>query len=281
MPWAMEEDTSSISSTRSLVRESDTEGFGRRDLFPVTRRMKERRERSRRKRRSGEDEEHDKKVSGSRNGREKGARKQSVGRSDKSSRAVRRSSEVKRKEEVRRQPSDVKHKEVVRRPSALARQQTVAASVATLEKTLKSGEVPRAVVPQPRAPPIRQPRSVFSEGLKASESYRQLDENNPFHQEYNKVISNPWSRGRRLSLGTLTSEEPQGVVRLGDDQWSFGGGSLRHSRETVNTAVVDIYQDGQPEEPLQKTRVRIWQCLAIIQDYLLTLRVTNVCWSEP
>ena len=40
-------------------------------------------------------------------------------------------------------------------------------------------------------------------------------------------------------------------------QWSFGGGSLGASRETVNTAIVDLYQRGAGlEEPLLKTRVR-------------------------
>ena len=38
-------------------------------------------------------------------------------------------------------------------------------------------------------------------------------------------------------------------------QWSFGGGSLSHSRETVNTAIVDIYQQGG-DEPVLKSRVR-------------------------
>ena len=88
-------------------------------------------------------------------------------------------------------------------------------------------------------------------------------------------------RVRRLSLGSLTSEEPTGVVRLppGEleqvpstmicnlspagrvesinfnlSQWSFGGGSLNHSRETVNTAIVDFYQQGD-EEPVLKSRV--------------------------
>ena len=37
-------------------------------------------------------------------------------------------------------------------------------------------------------------------------------------------------------------------------QWSFGGGSLSHSRETVNTAIVDIYQGG--DESVLKSRVR-------------------------
>ena len=37
-------------------------------------------------------------------------------------------------------------------------------------------------------------------------------------------------------------------------QWSFGGGSLNHSRETVNTAIVDFYQQGD-EEPVLKSRV--------------------------
>ena len=88
-------------------------------------------------------------------------------------------------------------------------------------------------------------------------------------------------RVRRLSLGSLTSEEPTGVVRLppgeleqvpktmicnlppagrvgsinsNRSQWSFGGGSLNHSRETVNTAIVDFYQQAD-EEPVLKSRV--------------------------
>ena len=88
-------------------------------------------------------------------------------------------------------------------------------------------------------------------------------------------------RVRRLSLGSLASEEPTGVVRLPPGeleqvpstricnlspagrvesinfnlfQWSFGGGSLNHSRETVNTAIVDFYQQGD-EEPVLKSRV--------------------------
>ena len=88
-------------------------------------------------------------------------------------------------------------------------------------------------------------------------------------------------RVRRLSLGSLTSEEPTGVVRLPPGeleqvpstricnlspagrvesinfnlfQWSFGGGSLNHSRETVNTAIVDFYQQ-EDEEPVLKSRV--------------------------
>ena len=87
-----------------------------------------------------------------------------------------------------------------------------------------------------------------------------MDYNNPFHREYNKVMDNPVHSERRLSLGTLSSEEPMGVVRLptADEQWSFGGNSLSHSRETVNTAIVDFYQsESGGDEPVLRTRVSL------------------------
>jgi hypothetical protein len=102
-------------------------------------------------------------------------------------------------------------------------------------------------------PAVSLPRG-FSDTLKpVGAGARQLDRNNPFHREYNKVITNPVHLERRLSLGTLSSEEP-----LGTGQWSFGGGGLGASRETINTAIVDLYQRGAGlDEPLLKTRVRV------------------------
>ena len=79
---------------------------------------------------------------------------------------------------------------------------------------------------------------------------------NPFHHEFNKVIENPFNRAQEMSLSTeITDDLPDtgsDSSGLSMGMWEMARGA---TRETVNTAIVDIYDSEEGCDPFLKMRV--------------------------
>ena len=80
---------------------------------------------------------------------------------------------------------------------------------------------------------------------------------NPFHHDFNKVIENPFIRAQEMSLSTeITDDLPDtesDSSGLSMGMWEVARGA---TRETVNTAIVDIYDSEEGCDPFLKMRVR-------------------------
>ena len=77
---------------------------------------------------------------------------------------------------------------------------------------------------------------------------------NPFHHDFNKVIENPFLKAQELSLTTETTDDntdaATDVTNLSSNLWAGGRG------ETVNTGIVDLYDDhNEGCDPFLKMRV--------------------------
>ena len=81
---------------------------------------------------------------------------------------------------------------------------------------------------------------------------------NPFHHDFNKVIENPFIRAQEMSLSTeITDDLPDTASdssSLSMGMWEVARGA---TRETVNTAIVDIYDSDEGCDPFLKMRVRV------------------------
>ena len=79
---------------------------------------------------------------------------------------------------------------------------------------------------------------------------------NPFHHDFNKVIENPFIRAQEMSLSTeITDDLPDTASdssSLSMGMWEVARGA---TRDTVNTAIVDIYDSDEGCDPFLKMRV--------------------------
>ena len=75
---------------------------------------------------------------------------------------------------------------------------------------------------------------------------------NPFHNEFNKVIENPFLKAHDMSMSTEITEDETDVTDISDNINMF----TRSRNETVNSAIVDIYDSQEGCDPFLKMRVR-------------------------
>ena len=71
---------------------------------------------------------------------------------------------------------------------------------------------------------------------------------NPFHNEFNKVIENPFHKSEDMSLSTELTDDNTTIT---DDAIEY----MWNGKETVNTAIVDIYDQKEGCDPFLKMRV--------------------------
>jgi len=93
-------------------------------------------------------------------------------------------------------------------------------------------------------------------------SEKQMD--NPFHENFNKVIENPFLKAQEVMTEPASSEDNESVWNS-TNQWEVGGESFGQAEETVNTAIVDIYDSEDGCDPFLKMRVVVLSCVFIIQ----------------
>ena len=76
------------------------------------------------------------------------------------------------------------------------------------------------------------------------------DNLNPFHHDFNKVIENPFLKSQEVSMATESTDDNASIISS-PVVWS------RPSRpkETVNRAIVDIYDSEEGCDPFLKMRV--------------------------
>ena len=84
-----------------------------------------------------------------------------------------------------------------------------------------------------------------SEGVSSSP-----DNLNPFHHDFNKVIENPFLKSQEVSMTTELTDDNESRVSS-DRLWR----SSNRPKETVNRAIVDIYDSDEGCDPFLKMRV--------------------------
>lgn len=80
------------------------------------------------------------------------------------------------------------------------------------------------------------------------------DMDNPFHENFNKVIENPFLKAKEVKTEIVSSEDNESIFNS-TNQWEVGGDSFGQAEGTVNTAIVDIYDSEQGCDPFLKMRV--------------------------
>ena len=79
------------------------------------------------------------------------------------------------------------------------------------------------------------------------------DNLNPFHHDFNKVIENPFLKSQEVSMTTELTDDNESSRVSSARMWH---GSSQRPKETVNRAIVDIYDsDSQGCDPFLKMRV--------------------------
>ena len=74
---------------------------------------------------------------------------------------------------------------------------------------------------------------------------------NPFHNDFNKVIQNPFLKVQEVSMSTDLTDDNT------DIEYETNNNQLWRRRDTVNTAIVDIYDSSDGCDSFLKMRVRI------------------------
>ena len=77
------------------------------------------------------------------------------------------------------------------------------------------------------------------------------DNLNPFHHDFKKVIENPFLKSQEVSMTTELTDDNESQVSS-DRLWS---GLNKRPKETVNRAIVDIYDSDEGCDPFLKMRV--------------------------
>ena len=76
---------------------------------------------------------------------------------------------------------------------------------------------------------------------------------NPFHNEFNKVIENPFLKAQEMSLTTEITEDNTEITDISDNTSMFE--ISKH--ETINSAIVDLYDSNEGCDPFLKMRVSL------------------------
>ena len=77
---------------------------------------------------------------------------------------------------------------------------------------------------------------------------------NPFHENFNKVIENPFLKAKEVKAEIASSEDNESIFNS-TNQWEVGIDSFGQAEGTVNTAIVDIYDSEEGCDPFLKMRV--------------------------
>ena len=103
------------------------------------------------------------------------------------------------------------------------------------------------VVVRDNVRPVRE-----SEGVSSYNSSNPTPDNlNPFHHDFNKVIENPFLKSREVSMTTELTDDNESRVSS-DRLWRSGS---NRPKETVNRAIVDIYDSDEGCDPFLRMRV--------------------------
>ena len=77
------------------------------------------------------------------------------------------------------------------------------------------------------------------------------DRDNPFHENFNKVIENPFMQAKDIKTSSDDSES----MFNSTNQWEAEENIFGQAEGTVNTAIVDIYDSEEGCDPFLKMRV--------------------------
>ena len=77
---------------------------------------------------------------------------------------------------------------------------------------------------------------------------------NPFHNEFNKVIENPFLKAQEMSLTTEITEDHTEITDISDNTSMFE----INRNETINSAIVDLYDSNEGCDPFLKMRVSLF-----------------------
>ena len=92
------------------------------------------------------------------------------------------------------------------------------------------------------------------ERLKKEDVIIEKHMDNPFHENFNKVIENPFLKAKEVKAEIVSSEDNESIFNS-TNQWEVGGDSFGQAEGTVNTAIVDIYDSEEGCDPFLKMRV--------------------------
>ena len=101
----------------------------------------------------------------------------------------------------------------------------------------------------------RRKRRRHNERLKKEDVNSERHMDNPFHENFNKVIENPFLKEKEVKAEIAFSEDNESIFNS-TNQWEVGVDSFGQAEGTVNTAIVDIYDSEEGCDPFLKMRVR-------------------------